>query len=63
MMIETGQRQAEVVINNVVCGYQSKPPGCHQRIEDLLPPDWELRILGTGTRGRPFSRLYRGRSI
>jgi hypothetical protein len=62
MMIETGQRQAEVVINNVVCGYQSKPPGCHQRIEDLLPPDWELRVLGTDIKGRPFSRLYRGRS-
>ncbi|MBB5152519.1 DddA-like double-stranded DNA deaminase toxin [Saccharopolyspora phatthalungensis] len=32
MMVRSDVTSAEVVINNVPCGYQTRPPGCHQTL-------------------------------
>ncbi|SFT60115.1 SCP1.201-like deaminase [Actinopolyspora lacussalsi subsp. righensis] len=63
MMIQRGQRNAEVVINNVPCGSRAdQPPGCAQALERFLPGESTLTVHGTTEAGEPFTQRYEGRA-
>lgn len=61
MMIDSRAPEASVCINNVPCGYQTRPIGCHQVLNDFLPEGYRLTVYGTDRNGKPFQRTY-GRS-
>ncbi len=62
MMIRSGVTSGEVVINNVPCGYQTRPPGCHQLLEPFLPEGSQVTVSGTDRKGRPYRRTYNGKA-
>lgn len=62
MMIRSGVTSGEVVINNVPCGYQTRPPGCHQLLEPFLPAGSQVTVSGTDRKGRPYRRTYNGKA-
>jgi hypothetical protein len=63
MMIHTGSRTGEVVINHVPCGSLPRQAiGCHQVLERYLPSGHTLTVHGTTQQGRPFSWTYRGQA-
>ncbi|GAB2667239.1 hypothetical protein GCM10027271_28460 [Saccharopolyspora gloriosae] len=62
MMIRAGVKSAEVVINHVPCGYQTKPTGCHQVLERFLPEGSQVTVSGTDRKGRPYRRTYHGKA-
>ncbi|MGP4015866.1 DddA-like double-stranded DNA deaminase toxin [Saccharopolyspora sp. 5N708] len=62
MMLRAGIRSATVVLNNVPCGYQTRPPGCHQLLEQFLPEGSDVTVQGTDRKGRPYQRTYHGRA-
>ncbi|MBB5155758.1 DddA-like double-stranded DNA deaminase toxin [Saccharopolyspora phatthalungensis] len=62
MTIRRGVTAAEVVINNVPCGYQTRPPGCHQVLEPFLPEGSQVTVSGTDNKGRPYRRTYQGKA-
>ncbi|MGI8311902.1 DddA-like double-stranded DNA deaminase toxin [Saccharopolyspora hattusasensis] len=62
MMVRSGVTSADVVINNVPCGYQTRPPGCHQVLEPFLPEGSQVTVCGTDRKGRPYRRTYHGKA-
>lgn len=58
MMIDSRTRQAEVVINNSPCGFESRPIGCHQVLGRVLPDGYRLTVPGTTRAGKPFRQTY-----
>ncbi|RKT86286.1 SCP1.201-like deaminase [Saccharopolyspora antimicrobica] len=62
MMVRSRVTSSEVVINNVPCGYQNQPPGCHQVLEPFLPEGSQMTVSGTDRKGRPYRRTYHGKA-
>ncbi|MGW0892056.1 DddA-like double-stranded DNA deaminase toxin [Saccharopolyspora sp. NPDC002578] len=62
MMIRSGLKSTELLINHVPCGYQNRPPGCHQVLESFLPEGFRMTVSGTDRNGRPYRRTYHGKA-
>jgi hypothetical protein len=62
MMIHSGVRDGEIVMNHVPCGYADRARGCHQVLEQFLPSGTTLTVLGSDQAGRPFRYTYRGKA-
>ncbi|MCP2255217.1 SCP1.201-like deaminase [Prauserella aidingensis] len=61
MMITTGRRHSELVINHVPCGSQPRQAsGCHQYLARYLPEGYSLTVRGTTQDGTPYSHTYEG---
>lgn len=61
MMLTTGARTAEVVINHAPCGFGvERWQGCHDVLPRFLPRGYSLTVLGTDAHGRPFQHTYEG---
>jgi Double-stranded DNA deaminase toxin A len=60
-MIQTGQRDVEVCINNVPCGIEVQrtwPDVCDKILDEFLPAGYTLRVYGTTKDNQPFTRTY-----
>ncbi|MCP2301130.1 SCP1.201-like deaminase [Actinokineospora globicatena] len=63
MMIETGAKHGQVIINHAPCGSErNKPPGCEQALPEFIPAGRSLTVLGTDAQGQPFKRTYHGKA-
>lgn len=58
MMVENQTPEATICINNVPCGFVTRPTGCHQVLDEFLPPGYRLTVYGTDRNGKPFQRTY-----
>ncbi|MFD1146714.1 DddA-like double-stranded DNA deaminase toxin [Saccharothrix hoggarensis] len=65
-MVESGVREAELIVNRTPCGYRmdlERQPGCHQYLRRFLPVGSALHVYGTDENGRKtFIATYRGLS-
>lgn len=62
MAIE-GREHSELALNHVPCGSQADQTytGCHQVLEEYLPPGASLTVYGTTQQGKPFTHRYTGK--
>lgn len=60
-MIQTGQKDVELCINNVPCGIEVQrtwPDVCDKILDRFLPAGYTLRVYGTTKDNQPFKRTY-----
>ncbi|RLK60074.1 DddA-like double-stranded DNA deaminase toxin [Actinokineospora cianjurensis] len=61
MMLETGAKHGQVIMNHAPCGSErGHPPGCEQALPSFIPAGRSLTVLGTDAQGNPFERTYHG---
>ncbi|RBM14809.1 hypothetical protein DI005_29495 [Prauserella sp. PE36] len=67
-MIESGHREAEVIVNRTPCGYRRdlepyRHAGCHQFLQGFLPQGHTLHVYGTDDHGtKTFIASYEGQN-